>query len=193
MKTSVNSATRPLILRKGFTLVELLVVIAIIATLAALITAGVTTAIRKARLLEAKNDCVGLVSAVDNFYADHNYLPMTPGAAEAPATTDTAEGVYMLEALTRRGNGAAANTKGTDYFNAKVSEVGKRGLIVSGNNVQSLLDPFGRPYQFIMDADLDNRILDPNTTTPIAARILVWSFGVEGQTSPQQDWVYSWK
>lgn len=187
------------VLHKGFTLVELLVVIAIIATLAGLIIAGVSSALTKAKRLKARNAVTGLVNGVENFYADHNYLPVDGDIGEVETSTEDPAGIFMLEALTRRGNpqggGAAFNTTGSDYYTATIEQSGRIGFVVNGNNVQGLYDPFGNPYRFIMDTDLNNRILEPQGPDQQAARILVWSWGEEEvQNDPNGDlWVYSWK
>src|SRR5947209_7811619 len=69
----------------AFTLIELTVVILIIATLAALIMTGASSAIDHAKKVQVKNDITQLVNAVNAYYTDYGKYPM----ADARQGTDT--------------------------------------------------------------------------------------------------------
>lgn len=199
-----NMKIKKQIKRNGFTLVELLVVIAIIVALASVAIWGVTGALRKARFTETLNMCTGLVNGVENFYSDHNYLPIQGaggGGEFLEGDTASGEGVTMIQALTNRepgagGPGGAANrlnTKAVDYFNARITDARSNGLFMNGNQIVGLFDPFGNPIQFRLDSNYTNRIPEPFGQQIIAGRMLAWSLGPSNDPQIVTDHVYSWK
>ncbi len=66
----------------GFTLIELLVVISIIAILAGLAFPVIGGLIDRARKVQAKNDIVQVVTAVNAFYTEYGVYPVDPTIAQ---------------------------------------------------------------------------------------------------------------
>ena len=143
---------------KGFTLIELLVVITIIAILAGLSLAGVQLAIKKAKKTEGLFMATSLASAVENFYAEYNRLPDLDGADQV--ATDTGKGVELLQVLLgQEGTGSdVENTRSVIFFTGKEAKSRKKGGIVygSGNTVEGLYDPYGNPYQVLLNIDYED-------------------------------------
>lgn len=141
--------------RRGFTLVELLVVISIIAVLAAMSFAGVTAAIKKARITEGRVAATALKQAVDNFYTEYNRLPDV-NAGPTGIKTDSGTGVELLRVLL--GMEDDDNTRQIVFLNAKEGKGKKGGLIYgsSGNTVEGMYDPFGNPFTVYLNTDYDD-------------------------------------
>src|SRR5438477_6294946 len=64
-------------LTSAFTLIEMIVVMLIIATLAALFMGAATSVFDRARKVQAKNDVVQIVNAVNAFYTEYGYYPVS--------------------------------------------------------------------------------------------------------------------
>ncbi|MBB81837.1 MAG: hypothetical protein CMN02_12790 [Roseibacillus sp.] len=195
--------------KDGFTLIELLVVIAIIAILAALGFSAGGAVMNTAKKTVAANDCTGLVTAVQTFYDDYNYLPDAPEAGAAPGAPTTAE---LMDQLV--GFDVENNPKEVRYFQGKEAK-GKTlngaygGLFYTERSVQ-LFDAWkktgtaatNRHYFVVMDTDLDDEMVDPfDGAKPLfGRRVIAWSTGKDGQYTAGQaratknrDNVYSWR
>ena len=118
----------------AFTLIELLVVIAVIAILAGLGFGAVQGALKSAKRAQARNDVNQIAAAVKSYLLEYGRLP---------------EAGSEIAALT------GENPKGIIFFEAKnaAGDPPKNGL--SGGE---LLDPWGNPYEFILDEDYDNKV-----------------------------------
>lgn len=75
----------------GFTLVEVVVVVAIVALLSAIIVPVISKQIDEAKIGRAKNECMVIASAVNQFYRD---VGVWPAASDAATHTDNA--LYSL-------------------------------------------------------------------------------------------------
>src|SRR5947207_1003507 len=84
---------------RAFTLIEMIVVILIIATLAALLMGAATGVFDHARKVQAKNDVVQIVNAVNAFYTEYGYYPVSG------ITTDAFFGSGTVPAGCTRGGG----------------------------------------------------------------------------------------
>src|SRR5947207_13164611 len=83
----------------AFTLIEMIVVMLIIATLAALFMGAATSVFDRARKVQAKNDVVQIVNAVNAFYTEYGYYPVSG------ITTDAFFGSGTVPAGCTRGGG----------------------------------------------------------------------------------------
>ena len=118
-------------LKRGFTLVELLVVIAIIASLAALSTPAITSALQRAALTTSINNARQISLALNNYAIDFNgnYVNDQNGPIAFPgANTNTSEGCFTV--LLNSGMLTTAD-EGLFYYN----ELANAGIAaVEGNN-----------------------------------------------------------
>jgi type II secretion system protein G len=124
----------------AFTLIELLVVIAIIAILAGLAFPAVQGAMGSAKKSEARNDVNQLAAAVRAFQLDYGRLP---------ATDNNAANVVK----TLIGSNTTLNPRNIVFFEPKTAKGGKKGW-----DGQNYLDPWGTPYQMILDLGYSNKI-----------------------------------
>jgi len=74
--------------RQGFTLIELLVVIAIIAILASMLLPALGKAKLNAKKKVTQTEEVGLVAAINQYYADYSRMPVSQLAVAAAGTND---------------------------------------------------------------------------------------------------------
>lgn len=181
----------------GFTLVELLVVIAIIAVLAGAGFAAGNAAIQKARKTTALATCVAIESAVNNFYSEYGSMPVKDLASDQTYKTDSGEGVKLIKVLLGyEGTGnATLNTRGIRFLSVKdgkkLAGGGKDGLITTGTppniTVTGLYDPWGGPYNVMLDGDYDESIAPKpkgaaNSPTLNGRRVAAWSEGADYKT-----------
>jgi prepilin-type N-terminal cleavage/methylation domain-containing protein len=136
--------------KDGFTLIELLVVIAIIAILAGLGFAGMKGAMDSSKKAQARNDVHQLAAAVKAFQLEYGRLPIT-GTGSADNTN--ANNALIIAALTTN------NPRGLVFFEPKQASKGKGGL-----DRGVYMDPWGKPYTFMLDTSYDNKIVANSVT-----------------------------
>lgn len=187
--------------RRGFTLVELLVVITIIAVLAAAGFAAGNAAVQKAKKVKALASCTALSSAVENFYTEYGRMPYDGGTADVTVSTDSGEGITLLEALL--GLDEKLNPRGVKFLSVKEGKGKRDGIVYSanGNSVEGLFDPWGGPYNVIMDLDYDEQVR-PEPSAGGARnlngrRVAVWTDGADnapgsGNRNKPADDVKTW-
>jgi len=161
--------------KSGFTLVEILVVITIIAILAGLGFGGIQAALRKARKTAALNSTTQLTVAIDNFFDEYNFLPLSDDPI-----FETNEG-NLIQILS--GEEQVINTKRQQFFTAKEAKAQKDGIEYS--NPARLYDPWGGGFKVRLDTDYDNRIENPFGTEEIRGRrSIIWSSGEDEEDAP---------
>jgi prepilin-type N-terminal cleavage/methylation domain-containing protein len=174
----------------GFTLVELLVVIVIIAVLASAGFAAGNAAIQKARRTTALAAATAVESAVNNFYTEYGSMPAD---GDSDATTETKTNVTLLKILLGMDEGSTTpkNSRAVKFLSVREGKSNKNGLIYSssGSDINGLFDPWGGPYQVMLDLDYDEKInvkpkgLGAVSRTLNGRRVAVWSDGADGATS----------
>ena len=125
---------------RRFTLIELLVVIAIIGILAGLVFPALGTVRNNAKKSKASTECMSLKSAIIMYETEFSCWPVKTGSSDAPVSS--ADYVQMCKILT------GDNSKKTVFYEVGVGYEESKGI----------LDPWGRPYQVILDADYDGQI-----------------------------------
>jgi len=123
---------------KRFTLIELLVVIAIIGILAGLVFPALGTVRNNAKKSKASSECQAMKTAIVMYESEFSCWPGNVGSKDGLVTNY----VEMCKILTGK------NSKKTVFF-----EVG-----VGYDENKGILDPWGNPYQVILDADYDGKI-----------------------------------
>lgn len=98
-------------------------------------------------------------SAVSNFFTEYGKFP----AAGAKVTTDTPEGIRLLQVLLgREGAGAGSqNPRSIKFLAVKSGKDKRNGLACTadGKSLEGLFDPWGNPYTVEIDADC-NELLE---------------------------------
>lgn len=186
--------------REGFTLLEILIVISIIGVLTALAIPAIQGVFARARKTEALSVIQGITNGLKQYQVDYGRFPAAFGqASEEPSPLD--EGSAVLKVLLGE-KAQRLNPKAERYIEPKVGKAGTGGLIGVGANY-SLVDPWGRPYQVIMDLNYDGRIANPDAQNEDSAissealaqlpvSVLVFSSGPDKKLHTHDD-VVSWR
>jgi prepilin-type N-terminal cleavage/methylation domain-containing protein len=180
-----TSDLRPL--TSGFTLIELLVVIIMIAILASLLFPALNGAQNQAKKVQAKNDLIQIVTAVNAFYTEYGKYP-TAATTDATATYgpggSTAENGGLFKELQ-----AVTNTLNTRQIvfinppNAKDQTTPRSGIKTFTGGYY---DPWGTEYAVAMDADYDSNITtnpygnnNGAGPSPLRQGVIAWSLGTD--------------
>jgi prepilin-type N-terminal cleavage/methylation domain-containing protein len=169
--------------QKGFTLIELLVVITIILVLAGGGFAAGNSAIQRAKKATALATATALETAVNNFFTEYGSMPKD-GSADLTINTET-DTAFLNVLLGLEGTGPSVlNTRGIKFLQAKDGKAKKNGLTYTGTNVEGLYDPWGAPYNVMLDLDYNEQIIvapkGGGGATLNGRRVAVWSDGADG-------------
>ena len=139
--------------------------------------AGFHGAMDKARRIVAKNDAVQIASAVLLFETEYGKLP--PGGSGSTDPGDVnAELMRVLTATEEQGEGVKLfNPRKISYLDVNATVEGSKR---SGTNSDgTFVDPWGNPYQIVMDVEFDNEITVPSAksgeTIKLRKRVGVWA------------------
>jgi len=174
----------------GFTLMELLIVIAMIAILIGIGYPTFISILEKARKTQAANEEQQIVAAVNGFYTDYGKYPLvTADTIIAGSTTPSnADLFYSLRAVALGANAPvngipAVNPRAIVFIQPPISKTGTKGGINTTTGIW--YDPFGSPYNVMIDGSYDNQLTNPYTDAPSGTTlylgVIVWSFGKNGR------------
>jgi prepilin-type N-terminal cleavage/methylation domain-containing protein len=170
---------------RAFTLIEILVVMTLIAILMGIGYPAFTSVMEQARKTQAKNEEQQIVAAVNAFYTDYGKYPLV--------TTDTPPNngdlFYSLRAVALGANAPvngvpAVNPRSIVFIQPPVSKdqtTPRSGIQIS---TSTWYDPWGKPYNVMIDGNYDNQLANPYTDKPggptLYLGVIVWSFGKNG-------------
>ncbi len=188
----------------AFTLIELLVVIAIIAILIGLLFPAFKAVQDQAKRTQAKNDLTQIVNAVNAFYTEYGKYPVnsacttTDDAAyswnDPPATRCDYNDKVLNELRACTASDTSCSAAAT--LNTRQIVFISPPLVRDPNNPRSGIttiaanapqgtyyDPWGSPYNLVIDSSYDNHVPNPYGDTggaginPIAQGVIAWSNG----------------
>lgn len=166
-------------LTAAFTLIELLTVIAIIAILMSLLFPVVNSVKESGRKAQAKQDIMGIVTAVKAYNTEYGkYPPMDPAATANAGGADAGVGdptgaampndnsvlFDTLRAIDRGVNtGHAKNPRRVGFFEGKSvtsPDQPRAGFVDKGSGEKrgSFFDPWGAQYNIVVDTNYDNQV-----------------------------------
>jgi prepilin-type N-terminal cleavage/methylation domain-containing protein len=177
---------------QAFTLIELLVVMTLIAILLGIGYPAFTSVMESARKTQAKNEEQQIVAAVNAFYTDYGKYPIVTADTTLTGTSAPSNGdlFYSLRAVALGANALnangvpAVNPRAIVFIQPPVSkdQTNPRSGIKTSNSIW--YDPWGSPYNVMIDGDYDNQLANPYTDRPAGATVYlgvtVWSFGKNG-------------
>lgn len=196
----------------GFTLIELLVVISIIAILAGLAFPVIGSVLDRAKKVQAKNDLVQIVTAVNAFYTEYGQYPCSAqqGAdAQDFVAADDATHSTLMDTLrvSSPSSPPPLNPRGIVFLNVAIAkdpnnQAGGPKSGIGGNG--RWYDPWGSCYRIKMDNNYNTILTNPYTANAgfgtINAGVIAWSLGknLMGGTGDKQstdaaDDVISWQ
>jgi prepilin-type N-terminal cleavage/methylation domain-containing protein len=174
----------------GFTLMELLVVIAMIAILIGIGYPSFISILEQARKTQAKNEVQQIVTAVNAFYTEYGHYPLVTAdtTINGTSTPSNADLFYTLRAVSGGANlNNAVNTRAIVFIQAPISKTGTKGGIdsrIGSPTIGVWYDPWGSPYNVMIDGSYDNQLTNPYADAPGGATlylgVIIWSFGKNG-------------
>jgi len=182
--------------RSGFTLVELLVVIAIIAMLATISLPVISRAMESVRRAQAQTEVRSIESAVLAYLNEYGRFPHGSGGPDVSyGESGERENSDLINVL-RADRDHIARSENPRYI--MFLEVPEQRLVDEDGNIDgNYRDPWGRPYEIIVDTNFDN-VIDVSSVDPdagdqgeIRRRVAVWSYG-PGEGEDPEKYVKSW-
>ena len=175
--------------RHGFTLMELLIVITMIAILIGIGYPTFISILERARKTQAANEEQQIVTAVNSFYTEYGKYPLVTAdtiitGTSAPSNADL---FYSLRAVALGANAPvngipAVNPRAIVFIQPPISS-GRKGGVNTTTGIW--YDPFGSPYNVMIDGTYDNQLTNPYTDAPggttLYLGVIVWSFGKNGR------------
>ncbi len=169
----------------AFTLIELLVVIVIIAILMGLAFPVFQGIQNQAKKVQAKNDLMQIVTAVNAFYTEYGKYPTTANSDATATYGSSNPNNALFNEL--RGVVYALNTRQIVFLSppeAKDPANPRNGIAgLTSSKVGQYFDPWGTAYFVSIDWDYDNQVSNPYTAdtgagaAQIRTGVLVWSLG----------------
>ncbi len=169
--------------------IALVVVIPLIVVLALAGFAGGSAAINRAKKVSTLATATDLENSINQFYFEYGALPepvSTKMSRDVVFDTSGPEGQQVLSVVMGKEPGPAPqNPKGIQFFIGRSGKGGKGGMNPLPSGLSELRDPWGNPYQIILDGDYDEALTPPansGSSVPVKGRrVLVYSLGRDGK------------
>jgi prepilin-type N-terminal cleavage/methylation domain-containing protein len=196
--------------KHGFTLIELITVIAIILILMGLLFPGIQAVKESAKKLQAKNDMANIVGAVKAYYTEYGRYPVNTGGVSGIPVVSGTNATYggssaantndqVMNVLRCLGSGTNLNTRMIVFLeapSAKDTNNPKAGIGTAAANTGQYFDPWGTPYEVIIDIAYANQIGNPYGSNgagsdPIYGGVVALSFGKDKKLGNNNDGHYT--
>lgn len=183
----------------GFTLIEMLVTIGIIALLAAILISAVGAAIRRAKCTRCQVQVNDLAAALEAYYREYGRWPVgLKGETDTPSESHDVEkevvgGLDTCPNVVRMLSGETVN--GQNHRRIPFLQF-IRAAIRQGR----LVDPWGNPYKYMLDFNLDNTLhlefVNGSRVLDLPQSVAAWSRGGNPDENGPDGWkddIRSWQ
>jgi prepilin-type N-terminal cleavage/methylation domain-containing protein len=183
----------------GFTLIELLVVISIIIVLAAMAFGAANMAMMKAKKTEARTIENSIDLAIQAYYSEYSKLP-NAGSNTDTIDTTSEEGKKLITILLGKEDNSSSmeNPRQIAFLTVKEGKAKKGGIVYDktggAGTLQGIFDPWGNPYQIVLDTDYDDEIKDPIKSGQIVRnkKCIIYTLGADKKPNTNDD-VKTWE
>ncbi|MEM7146674.1 MAG: hypothetical protein AAF591_16175 [Verrucomicrobiota bacterium] len=138
------------------------------------------------REVAAKNDALGLVNAIKAFHTEYGHYP-AEYTAEDTELQSTAHLMRILLAE-EPDDTKKLNRRDIHYFSADKAKEGRGGITPEDD----FHDPWGSPYQVIIDTNFDSQITNPETGEPMRSEVEAYSPGPDQNPNTWEDNIKTW-
>jgi prepilin-type N-terminal cleavage/methylation domain-containing protein len=183
----------------GFTLIELLVVISIIIVLAAMSFGAANMAMMRAKKTSAQTVENGLEMAINAYYSEYSKLPSTGSNSDTIDTTSDSGKKLITILLGKEDNSSSMeNPRQIAFLSVKEGKGKKDGLCYDktggAGTLLGIYDPWGNPYQIVLDTDYDDEIQDPIKSGQIVRnkKCIIYTLGQDKKPNTNDD-VKTWQ
>ncbi len=145
-------------------------------------------------LKSAATTIMTLENAIKSYEIEYNRLPFLPdtkgGLPQGRTGIQRTKG-WLLDSLTSK---SRINPRAVIFFDPPHAIGHKEGIEKAYDGELVLLDPWGRPYYFMLDYDETPGIIDPsNSSKKLQKHIIIYSSGPDGNPETWEDNVANWK
>ncbi len=134
------------------------------------------------------------IAAAERFFLEYGYWPSPhmgqPNDVRYGTTRSNQQVLNPLRAVAGPGNeGHELNPNRIVYLEVRPRRWGRSGL----NDAGEWIDPWGMPYQIVLDTDMNNvaTIADSIYANQMDAGVVIWSYGRDRKRDTVQD-ILSW-
>lgn len=141
-----------------------------------------------------------LVAGLKAYQADYDRYPQPTSYVKGADTATTTDPIEMLVAILL-GKEDNDNPRKIAYLKNLPKAVQRKGLATAGLEESDgdfgLYDPWGLPYQVVLDTDYDEKIENPEPGVKgqeqLNLTVIVWSGGPDHDLDTWEDNICSWK
>ena len=181
--------------RHGFARAELLALLGIAVIILSIVLPGCWAQQRRRQVDVVAADFAVLIHASDRFFNEYQAWPTVfmgaPRDIRYGSERANSELLEALRAVAGEGNPEhSVNPRRIDFLGRAAAEEG-RAAPAEG---ESYFDPWGTPYQVVVDANADGHCTAPDSMYGLQPDqdLLVWSCGPDGESDTNDD-ILAWK
>lgn len=164
--------------KSQFTLIELLVVIGIIGILLGILLPTVASTMHSSKKHKAQNYCNQIAFACNAYMADFSSLPLDDGSKTNDETFDVDTNLQL--ALFGIDPDVVIGTRPDGSTIYKPMNARSKKYLETEPKVK-MLNPWGKPYQIIIDYDYNNTLNPVWYDKTLGARVGVWTETDQGE------------
>jgi type II secretory pathway pseudopilin PulG len=176
---------------QGITRPEIVFVMAVVLLATSLIAPGIVGVRQHRQFVQARADITSLLAAGERFFREYGAWPTSQTGEEGDVRfgreRPISDLIHALSAIPGPGNeGGSVNPQHIVFL--------RREGVVEGEMPGDFLDPWGTPYQVVVDSNFDNtcEVRQSIYGRLLGEGIVIWSCGPD-QKSDTPDDILSWK